>query len=209
MEILKLKKLWLVIFTGVFLWSSAISQDMARLEKAFSESYAKEEKGEYAAAVDILKKVYAEDSYELNLRLGWLNYSLGSFTESSAYYERAIALSPYAIEARFGYVYPLSALGNWGVVKTQYEKILEIDPMNTLANYRLGMIYYGSEDYQSALKYFEKVVNLYPFDYDSTIMYAWTNFKLGKLREAEVLFRKALLMRPGDESANEGLQLLE
>jgi hypothetical protein len=40
-------------------------------------------------------------------------------------------------------------------------------------------------------------------------MFAWTHFKLGKLREAEVLFKKALLMRPGDESAREGLQLLD
>lgn len=209
MEILNLKNACLLCLMVIFIWPAAFSQDMSALEKAFSASYKLEDNGEYAGAVDNLKKMYTEDSYELNLRLGWLNYSMGNFTESSAYYERAIALSPYAIEARFGYVYPLSALGNWGIVKTQYEKILEIDPMNTLANYRLGMIYYGSEDYQSALKYFEKVVNLYPFDYDSTIMYAWTHFKLGKLREAEVLFKKALLMRPGDESANEGLQLLE
>ncbi len=199
----------MVLVAVLFLWTSGFSQNINALEQAFSQSYELEENGEYAAAVDKLKKVYAEDSYEINLRLGWLNYSLGNFTEASAYYERAVALSPYAIEARFGYVYPLSALGNWGVVKTQYEKILEIDPMNTLANYRMGMIYYGSEDYQTALKFFEKVVNLYPFDYDGTIMYAWTNFKLGKLREAEVLFRKALLIRPGDESAREGLQYLK
>lgn len=209
MEILKWKKFCLLLLMALFVLPAAFPQDMSALEKAFSASYELEAQGEYAAAVDKLKKVYTEDSYELNLRLGWLNYSLGNFTESSSYYERAIALSPYAIEARFGYVYPLSALGNWGIVKTQYEKILEIDPMNTLANYRMGMIYYGSEDFQSALKYFERVVNLYPFDYDSTIMYAWTNFKLGKLREAEVLFKKALLMRPGDDSANEGLNLLD
>ena len=94
-------------------------------------------------------------------------------------------------------------------MKQQYGKILEIDPKNTLANYRIGMIYYGSEDYSLALKYFEKVVNLYPFDYDGTIMYAWTNFKLGKLREAEILFKKALLIKPGNESAKEGLQLVK
>jgi len=150
-----------------------------------------------------------EDSYEMNLRLGWLSYSLGSFTESSAYYERAVSLSPYAIEARFGYVYPLAAMGNWAIVKQQYEKILDIDPRNTLANYRMGMIFYGGEDYGTALKYFEKVVNLYPFDYDGVIMYAWSHFKLGKLREAELLFHKALLIRPNDESANEGLSLMK
>lgn len=188
---------------------SAFAQQFEAIEKAFSESYELEKSGEYSQAIEKLKKYYDEDSYEVNLRLGWLNYLKGNFTESSAYYERSISLSPYAIEARFGYVYPLSALGNWGVVKQQYEKILDIDPRNTLANYRMGMIFYGSEDYNNALRYFEKVVNLYPFDYDGTIMFAWSNLKLGKLREATILFKKALLMRPGDESAKEGLQLMK
>ncbi len=187
----------------------AHSQDFSKLEEAFSKSYTYENDGDYTKAVDALKSVYSEDSYEINLRLGWLTYQLGNFTESAAYYQKAIALKPYSVEARFGYVYPVSAQGNWGIVKAQYFKILEIDEMNTLANYRLGMIFYGAEDYATALKYFEKVVNQYPFDYDSTIMYAWTYYKLGKLREAEVLFKKALLMKPGDESANEGLKLVK
>lgn len=208
MEILKKLRSFAIL---IFLLGATTSnaQDFNLLMEAFKESYHLEANGEYADAIKKLKAQYAEDSYAINLRLGWLNYSNGNFTESSAYYKRAIGISPYAIEARFGYVYPLSALGNWGIVKNQYEKILEIDPNNTLASYRLGMIYYSSEDYAVALKYFEKVVNLYPFDYDGTIMYAWTQLKLGKLREAEVLFRKALLIRPDDESAREGLQLVK
>jgi len=196
----------LVFSTGLY---TAKAQDYSALEKAFSDSYELERKGEYAQALEKLKKLYSEDSYEINLRLGWLSYSMGNFTESSAYYQRAVTISPYAIEARFGYVFPLAALGNWGIVKQQYEKILDIDPRNTLANYRMGMIFYGSEDYATALKYFEKVVNLYPFDYDGVIMYAWAHFKLGKLREAGLLFHKALLIRPDDESANEGLSLVK
>jgi len=153
--------------------------------------------------------VYQDDSYEINIRLGWLNYLAGEHHESSKYYQNAIELKPYSIEAKFGYTYPLSVLGNWGLVKTQYLNILEIDPMNTLANYQLGLMYYNVEDYTSALKHFEKVVNQYPFDYDGTHMFAWTHYRLGKLREAEVLFKKALLIRPGDASALEGLGLVK
>ncbi len=185
------------------------SQDYRTLEKAFSESYQLEAGGDYSGAAQKLQRVYSETSYELNLRLGWLSYVSGNFSQSSAYYEKAVNLKPFSLEARFGYVYPLSATGNWIVVKQQYMKMLEIDPMNSLVNYRLGLIFYNSEDYPSAMKHFEKVVNAYPFDYDGTIMYAWTNFKLGKLREAKILFRKALLISPGDASANEGLKLLD
>jgi tetratricopeptide (TPR) repeat protein len=94
-------------------------------------------------------------------------------------------------------------------VINQYVEILKIDPQNTIANYRLGSIYYGKADYNKALGYLEKNVNLYPFDYDSIILFAWTNFKLGKLREAKVLFNKALLNRPKDSSATEGLSLIK
>jgi len=176
---------------------------------AFSKSYNYEERGNFADAVAAMKAIYNENSYEINLRLGWLNYLSGSFTDGVAYYQKAINLKPYAIEAKFGFVLPAAALGNMEQVISQYNEILQIDPQNTLANYRMGMIWYGKQDWAKAEKYFEKVVNLYPFDYDSNIMYAWTCFKLGKLREAQVLFNKALMMRPNDTSAAEGLSMIK
>jgi len=211
MEILRKAKIvlgTLVVFIAV---SSGplFGQTFESTVQAFSKSYDYETQGNYSKAIDELKSVYQADSYEINLRLGWLNYLSGLFTESSAYYLKSIALKPFSIEAKFGYVYPVSAVGNWDLVKTQYLEILRIDDHNTLANYRLGLIFYNTGDFQSALKYFEVVVNLYPFDYDSMIMYAWTNFKLGKLREAEILFKKVLLIRPNDESAKEGLGYLK
>ena len=133
----------------------------------------------------------------------------GMHLKSATYYETAIELKPFSIEARLGYVIPQSILGNWTIIKDQYFRILEIDEMNTLVNYRLGLIFYNEEDYTSASRYFEKVVNQYPFDYDGTIMYAWTHLKTGKLRQAEILFQKALLIKPHDESAMEGLEMLK
>ena len=72
----------------------------------------------------------------------------------------------------------------------------------------MGSIHYGNGDYETALKHFEKVVNLYPFDYDALVMYGWTNFQLGKFREAEVLFNQALMNQPEGQSAKEGLEAL-
>jgi len=133
----------------------------------------------------------------------------GNFIESTAYYEKAISLKPFSLEPKFGLVLPSSSLGNWTIVTEQYNDILKIDPMNTLAHYRMGLIYYGQEDFEKASKYFEKVVDLYPSDYDSLIMYAWSQFKMGSLREARVLFNKALLVKPDSESAKEGLGLIK
>ncbi|OQX78521.1 MAG: hypothetical protein B6D64_06505 [Bacteroidetes bacterium 4484_276] len=196
----------ILLFFMMLLALQVPAQNFEDLQNAFSKSYEFEYEKKYTDAINELTNVYQADSYEINIRLGWLNYLAGLHPGSSTYYKKAIGLKPYSVEARLGYTYPLSALGNWGQVKTQYFKILEIDEMNTIANYNLGLIFYNAEDFATALKHFEKVVNQYPFDYDGTIMFAWTHFQLGKLREAEVLFKKALLIKPGDESALEGLE---
>ncbi len=177
--------------------------------KAFQDSYLNEATGDLQTAIEDLKNVYDEDGYELNLRLGWLTYSAGQFTESSSYYNRAVELKPFAIEPRFGLIYPIAAMGNWDTVIRQYNKIIEIAPGNTVAMHRLGLVYYGRKDYQEAEKLFDKVVNLYPFDYDALLMLAWTKLHLKKFREARVLFNKALMHTPGGQSALEGLELLE
>jgi tetratricopeptide (TPR) repeat protein len=193
----------------IFLALTVVAQDFTKLTTAFSESYSKEKEGKYGEAVKVLKANYDAGSYEINLRLGWLTYLQGQFSESLSYYNRAIELMPYAIEPRFGAVLPASSMGNWDIVVSHYNKILETDPNNTVTLYRMGLISYDKKDYKQAYQYFEKVVNLYPFDYQSVLMLAWTNYRLGKTREAKVLFSKALLYYPEDSSAREGLNLIK
>lgn len=176
---------------------------------AFSKSYTSEKKSDYKGAIAMLKPVYDKSSYEMNLRLGWLYYKSGSYTESENYYRLAMELEPNAIEAKFGYIYPAYALGNMNEVVEQYNKILSIDPQNTTANYQMGMIAYNKKDYQVAYNYFNKVVSLYPFTYDALIMFAWSNYMVGKKDDAKVLFNRVLCLSPGDKSALQGLSLLK
>ena len=185
------------------------AQTTSEIQNAFKKSYEYEASGDYTNAISELKKVYKEDSYEINLRLGWLNYMSGMFTDSQAYYTKAISIMNYSIEARLGVVLPAAALGNTNLVSVTYKKILEIDPKNTTANYKLGLIYYQNNDYENAIKCFESNVNLYPFSYDSMIMLAWSYLNAGKTREAKILFNKALMYNPGDESASAGLKKIE
>lgn len=185
------------------------AQHHEALLAAFTQSYTDENAGNYTAGIKTLKSVYDEKNYELNLRIGYLHYMAGLFTESITYYQKCITLMPYSIEARMGLVLPASALGNWTMVENQYRKILETDPQHSVANYRMGLILYGKKEYATAYTYFEKVVNMYPFGYDALLMFAWTHFQLGKYREAKVLFQKVLLYSPGDASALEGLSLIK
>lgn len=178
------------------------------LSAAFAKSYACEAKPNYTEAIGAIKEVYDRSSYEVNLRMGWLHYKAGLYKESLAYYKIATALMPYAIEAKLGCVYPAAALGSTSELIAQYDQILAIDPQNTTAHYWRGMIHYEKKEYAMAYKHFEKIVNLYPFGHDALLMFAWTNFRLGKMREAAVLFNKVLLIFPTDKSALEGLELM-
>jgi tetratricopeptide (TPR) repeat protein len=204
MEIMRFK----TIIICLILTSNAFAQNNTR-QTAFSKSYEYEKSANYTAAIKEVKGVYDAGDYFSNIRLGWLLYLGKNYTESIKYYDRAITLKPYAIEARFGCVKPLSAIESWEKVKTHYLQILKIDPQNSTANYWLGVIYYNRKDYVNANKLFEKVVNLYPLDYDSVIMLAWTKLSLGKSADAKVLFNHALTLRPNDSSSLDGLKRIK
>ena len=206
MENLK-KIICIFVFTAIA--SAAMAQSQSVLQAAYVKSYESEKSGSYIAAISDMKAVYIAKDYTANIRLGWLSYLAKQYTESIRYYTIAIGLKPYAIEARFGCVKPLSAIESWEKVKENYLKILEIDLQNTVANYWLGVMYYNAKDYSNGQKLFEKVVNLYPLDYDSTIMLGWCKLNLGKQTEARYLFNQALILRPSDSSALAGLKLLK
>jgi tetratricopeptide (TPR) repeat protein len=197
----------LVLIFGMLMALPAAAQ--TEVIDAFRESYALESAGQYREAGDKLKAVYQSESYEINLRLGWLLYQSGQVKESVEAYEKAVGLKPYAIEPKLGLALPLSMQGEWDRIIGIYQNILEMDPQNSLVNYRLGLIYYNRAEFDRADPYLEKVVNLYPFDYDGLVLLAWNKLKLQKSREAKVLFNKVLMNNPGDESATEGLQLIK
>jgi tetratricopeptide (TPR) repeat protein len=198
-----------ILLLSVMVSATVFSQETAKQILAFGESYNLESKGEFQKSIEVLKAVYDEKSYEINLRLGWLSYLSGAFTESITYYNHAINIMPYSIEPRFGIVYPLADMGNLDQVILQYNKILSRDPNNTVANYRLGVIYYYREEYNTSHQYLEKVVNLFPFDLDGLLMLGWCKFRLRQSREAKILFQRALMHTPENASALEGLSLIK
>jgi len=53
------------------------------------------------------------------------------------------------------------------------------------------------------------VIALYPLDYNTLLMLAWTTYFLGKSADAKILFNKVLMVMPDDKSATEGLALIK
>jgi len=201
-----MKAYFIIILLGA---STSIYGQTEKAQKAFIASYSNEYKQDYITSISDLMAVYSNSSYELNVRLGWLNYLAGEYDSSIKYYKIAITILPYSVEAKLGYALPLSAMGNWDEIIQVYTDILKTDPQNSIANYRLGSIYYARAQYNTALTFTEKVVNMYPFDFDSVILLAWINLKREDYRKAKILFNKSLLIQPANESALEGLKLIQ
>ena len=115
MEFLKRK----IVFFMLALWFQC--QFLHRLTRQhwklhFRKVTLHEKNGDFSAAMDEMKKVMDESSYEINLRLGWLNYNAGLFDESVIFYSAAQKLKPYSEEARFGLILPKAAQGKWNEV---------------------------------------------------------------------------------------------
>jgi len=202
-------KICLIVILSAVSAGNTNAQYDAKTMAAFADSYKSELNGNYVMSVSEIKSVYQADNYSINARLGWLLFLAKQYTESVNYYDKAIKLKPYGIEARFGMIKALNALESWDKVKEQYEAILKIDSQNTTSLYWLGVLLYNRKEYDSAGKNFEKIVNLFPMDYGSIIMLAWTRLYQGKKSDAKVLFNQALLLSPNDSSATSGLNQLK
>lgn len=176
-------------------------------ELAFSKSYSFEYDTQYAKAIEAMTALNS-DAYEVSLRLGWLYYLSKDYSKSETFYKKAIASEPSSVEARFGIVLPLAALGNWNAVLGHYLDILRIDPNNSIANYRTGYIYYSRKDYANAMVYTGKVIKMYPFDYDSNLLAGKVMMAQAKNAEAKKYFSKAIEYNPQSEEAKAALKKL-
>jgi hypothetical protein len=92
-----MKKLSCLFLASCILSLASYSQDNDKIALAFKNSYTNETAAEYTKAIQNIKEVYAADNYEINLRLGWLHYMGGLFTESQTYYQNAMNLKPYSM----------------------------------------------------------------------------------------------------------------
>ncbi len=202
-----LKKMICIVCT-MFAFSS-FSQEVNKINLAFSSSYDFEAKGNYDQSIKSLEDIYDKSSYLMNLRLGWLNYAKKNYDNSIKYYQIATTLMPGSEEALWALLNPLVAKEKWAEVDKTYLAIIAIDPKNSIAHYQLGLNYYYRKNYTTAKKYFDVSLGLYPYDYSSVLMSGWNNYFLGNKEEAKMLFNRILLMYPTDASAKEGLGLIK
>lgn len=169
--------------------------------EAFSNSYVQESNGKYTQAIEALQKL-EEDSYAVNLRLGWLYYSSGEHIKSKAHYQKAMDQEKSSIEAILGMAYPVSAMGNWSDVIALYESGLKIDPNNVTLKYRIAYVkHYYLKDYSGALGFAQEAHEVQPFDFNTNYLLAAIHIALGNIEQARVSAIECLKYNPSSQAA--------
>ena len=172
----------------------------------FQKSYESEYKGEYKKAIEELEKLSGNDqNYVFHLRIGWLQYLDGNYSESTKAYKKAISADPNSIEAKLGLMLPQMALRLWKDSISTAKKVLAKDSMNYLANSRLAYCYYNLGQFDKAEKAYQKVITSYPTDVDMLSGLAWSKCKQNKMKGATDLFNQILVISPEHAASQTGL----
>ncbi len=196
----------------LFLVSSVSSQKIDDSVTNFHLSLTDESNGNYSGAINKLLLLYEQNktNYLYNLRLGWLYYNSGNYTESIDYYLKAVDIkNNKSIEPFLGLTLPYSALENWTEVENIYKTILGIDSKHFTANLRLGQIFLSRAEYEKAKQYLEVAQMLYTSEFEPNLSLGWTYFYLGDKLKAKELLTNALMLSPDNELALEGLKLVK
>ena len=202
-----MKKIIVFLAAIIIAISIQVQAQASDLVNAFASSYAHEKDGKYADAADDIKKSYI-DSYECNVRLGWLLYADKKYESAVTYYQKAVLTKPSSLEAYSGLGNALAAQEKWTEANKVYVKMIAVDPNNTTANYRLALGYYYAKNYELADKHNSIVLKLYPFDYYSNLLEGGIKLAQGKLKEAKAFYHVALLVSPTDTTAKQMVEKL-
>ncbi|MGB7592999.1 MAG: tetratricopeptide repeat protein, partial [Terriglobia bacterium] len=99
------------------------------------------EQGDYAGAVELLKKIPEDDlDPSLLAMLGYAYSQKHDFESAVATYEKALAKDPENQELRRSYADALMDMGNTPAARTEFEKILKADPDDGSTYLRLAQL---------------------------------------------------------------------
>lgn len=209
MKVLMKQHMILVAFVLMMLFPAQAKADDDFAEY-FELSFGHESQGNYQAALEKIKKAIQlrPNHYTAILRAGWLCYMLGENNNSIQYYKKAIQASPNAIEPRLGVMMPLMALKNWAQAEKFGREVMAIDKANYYATSRLAWILYSQGQYANALRFYQKLVELYPSDIEMKLGVGWTYLKMGKKEMAKRYFSEVLEVRRTNVRALQGMNAL-
>ncbi len=168
------------------------------------------ETGKTAVAIEnYLKAIhYAPDHYFANLNLGQIYHTASEWDKAATYYERALAIRPSE------YLYNILSNTYFKNNKLKEAKDLLGRAMTAYGRKaqflnNLGILYVFEKNMVMAEKTFLEITNQYPGDVQARVNLGRLYFSQNLPGKAKEQFEKALVLEPGNKTANEFLQKLK
>lgn len=168
------------------------------IRDAYHKSYRYERSQSYSDAIKALSPVITAfpQGYTVNLRLGWLNYLIGSYATARTHYEAAIKTAPDSLEAKLGHTLPLMAQERYDEAEIATKQVLRIDPSNYLANLRLAFAFRMLKKLDAAEDLLNRMLVLYPTDISLLTEYALIKTARNQSVDAKRVFNDILTLDP-------------
>lgn len=157
------------------------------------DSYNQENKGYYASALDVMLELQAADAKEpfYQVRIAWLQYLLGRYEEAIASYRKALALLEN-LDARTGIINCLLALGRYPEAIAEVDEQLKTHRQNPTLISKGAYAAYMKKDYARAVTYYQTMIAIYPWDFESRGYLVNNLFLAGQNEEGQ---RQLLLLK--------------
>jgi TolB-like protein len=114
--------------------------------------------------------------------------------EADREFQRALALDPGLVEARFEYAWFLSLMGRFPAAVAEAQRAVERDPLSVSANFALGDIYFLAREDDRATAQFRRTIDLDPNDPRPYEALAGMYDRMGKHQEAVTTRQKAMTL---------------
>jgi tetratricopeptide (TPR) repeat protein len=190
---------------GVIKWLSQIEPGEAYLNAQIKRAQVIAKRGDMAGARKLLHELTVSGDREeaqIVIAEGQLLRDANQLPEAMKVFKAGLARFPTNTDLLYDYAMTAEKSSQWDVMESSLRKIMELAPNNQHAYNALGYsLAERNVRLQEAHTLIDKAMQLAPDDPFIMDSMGWVQFRLGNLKEAESLLRRAYELRPDVEIA--------
>lgn len=199
---------YIILFTLFILSISTLCAiDNTEIKERYTKSYNYEKMEQYAEAIKVLVPIYEEyqNTYMINIRLGWLCYLDNKAHNAINYYKQSSLINPLAIAPKLGLIRIYLNRYEFNEAELLSYNILKKDYYNYYGNYYAIQALIGEKKYDIAIELTKKMLVLYPID-TLFLEQLFIAYKATKNTYLKSLKEDILIIDPNNILANSHLQ---
>lgn len=200
----KLTIIVLLLITGLTLMAQVNGQEL------ITASYSAESTKNYTVALEKMKLLenYDKDDAFYKLRIGWLLYLSGKYSDALSYYQKSQKLSP-CLDAQIGAINCDLYLGLWNDAISVSKDVLQIYPDNVDVLLKAGYAAYMKKDYNVAINYYLKTLIVNPYSFEARGYLVPAYYYNGNTNEAKRHYNFLKKYYPASLSVKDFAKVLE